>query len=81
MYDVWTYVIPSIIKLHTVMFRILKIKANFNINIQITIHVSSLPWHSGKVLESIDSKSSLVVSSKPTRDVSNFTNRGKKCDI
>ena len=32
-------------------------KANININIQITIHVSSLPWHSGKVLESIGNKS------------------------
>ena len=48
---------------------------------QITIHVHSLPWQSGKVLESIDSKSSLVVSAKPTRNVSNFTNRGKKCEI
>ena len=52
-----------------------------NLNIQITIHVRSLQWHSGKVLESIDSKSSRVVSSKPTMNVSNFTNRGKKCDI
>ena len=58
-----------------------KINSNLNINIQITIHVRSLPWHSGKVFESIDSKSSLVVSSKPTRNVSNFTNKGKKCDI
>ena len=46
-----------------------------------TIHVRSLPWHSGKVLGSTDSKSCRVVSSKPTRNVSNFTNRGKKCDI
>ena len=43
--------------------------------------VRSLPWHSGKVLDSIDSKSSRVVRSKPTRNVSNFTNRVKKCDI
>ena len=44
MYDVTTHVMQSIIKLHTVMFRILKIKfkANLNINIQITIHVRSL---------------------------------------
>ena len=81
MYDVWTHVIQSIIKLHTVMFRVKKMKANLNINIQITIHVRILPWHSGKVLDSIDSKSSRVVSSKPTMNVSNFTNRGKKCDI
>ena len=80
MYDVWTHVIQSIIKLHTVMFRIKKFSANLNINIQITIHVRSLPWYSGKVLESIDSKSSLAVRSKPTRNVSNFTNRGKKCE-
>ena len=40
----------------------------------------SLPWHSGKVLESTDSKSA-GVSSKPTRDVSNFKNRGKACNI
>ena len=79
MYDVWTHVRQSIIKLHTVMFRIKKIKAN--INMQITIHVRSLSWHSGKVLESTDSKSSRVVSSKPTRNLSNFANRGKKCDI
>ena len=58
-----------------------KINSNLNINIQLTIHVRGLPWHSGKVLESIDSKSSRVVSSKPTRNVSNFTNRGKKRDI
>ena len=58
-----------------------KIKGNLNINIQITMHVRSLPWHSGKVLDSIDRKSSHVVSSKPTRNVSNFTNRVKKCDI
>ena len=57
-----------------------KINSNLNKNMQITIHVRSLPWHSGKVLESIDSKSSRVVSSKPTWNVSNFTNRGKKCD-
>ena len=56
-------------------------RANLNINIQITIHVCSLPWHSGKVLESIDSKSSRVVSSKPMRNVSNFTNRGMKFNI
>ena len=37
--------------------------------------------HSGKVSESIERKSSRVVSSKSTRNVSNFTNRGKKCDI
>ena len=77
MYDVWTYVIQSIIKLHTVMFRIKKINLNLNINIQITIYVRSLPWHSGKVLESTDSKSSRFVSI----NVSNFTNRGKKRDI
>ena len=58
-----------------------KINPNLNINKQTTIHVRSLPWHSGKVLESINSKSSRVISSKPTRNVSNFTNRGKKCDI
>ena len=69
MYDVWTHVIQSIIKLHTVMFRNFvlnithsyvqkKFKANLNINIQLTIHVRSLPWHSGKVLESIGRKSS-----------------------
>ena len=45
------------------------------------MHVRSLSWHSGKVLESIDSKSSRVVSLKPTRNLSNFANRGKKCDI
>ena len=44
------------------------------------MHVRSLPWHSGKVLESTDSKSSRIVSSKPTRNVSNFTNSGKKRD-
>ena len=50
MYDVWTHVMQSIIKLHKVMFRIKKFqKVNLNINIQITIHVRSLPWHSGKV--------------------------------
>ena len=37
---------------------------------QITTHVRSLKWHSGKVLESIDRKSSRVVSLKPTRNVS-----------
>ena len=58
-----------------------KFKSNLNINIQITIHVCSLPWHSGKVLESIGSKSASVVSSHPTRNVSNFTNRSKKCDM
>ena len=56
-------------------------KANLNINIHITLHVCSLPWHSGKVLEPIGSKSSLIVSSKPMRNVSNFTNRCKKCDM
>ena len=53
-----THVMQSIIKLHTVMVRIKNCKANLNINIQITIHVRSLPWHSGKVLESIGSRSS-----------------------
>ena len=48
---------------------------------QITIHVRGLLWHSGKVLESIDSKSSRVVSSKLTRNVSNFTHIGKTCDM
>ena len=83
MYDVWTHVIQSIIKLHTVQLcsEFKKFKANLNINKQITMDVHSLPWHSGKVLESIDSKTSRVVSSKPTMNVSNFTNRGKKCDI
>ena len=49
-------------------------------NMQITIHVPSLPWHSGKVLESTGSKSA-GVSSKPTRYVSNFQNKGKECGI
>ena len=44
------------------------------------IPVRCLPWHSGKVLVSTGSKSA-VVSSKPTRDVNNFTNRGKECNI
>ena len=35
-----------------------KFKANLNINTQITIHVCSLPWHSGKVLKWIGIKSS-----------------------
>ena len=39
-----------------------------------------LPWHSGKVVESTDSKSA-GVSSKPTRYVSNFKNGGKECNI
>ena len=47
---------------------------------QITLHVPSLPWHSGKVLESTGSKSA-GVSSKPTRYVSNFKNKGKECNI
>ena len=34
------------------------------------MRVRSIPWHSGKVLDSIDSKTSRVVSSKPTRNVS-----------
>ena len=45
------------------------------------MHVCGLPWHSGKVMEPIDSKSSCIVSSKPTRNVTNFTNRVKKCDM
>ena len=81
MYDVWPRLIQSFIKLHTACSEFKKIKGNLNINIQITMYVRSLPWHSGKVLESIGSKSSRVVSSKPTRSVSNFTNRVKKCDI
>ena len=67
-------------KLQTVIFRIKKIKKKLNINIQITIHVPGLPWHSGKVLESTGSKS-VGVSSKPTRYVSNFKNKGKECNI
>ena len=63
------------------MFRIWKIQGELNINIQIPIHIRSLPWHSGKVLETFDIKSSRVVSSKPTWNVSIFTNRGKRCDI
>ena len=35
-------------KLQRVIFRIKKCKANLNINTQITIHVRSLPWHSGE---------------------------------
>ena len=42
------------------------------------MHVRSLPWHSGKVLAA---NHPAVVSSKPTTNVSNFTNRGKKCDM
>ena len=42
--------------------------------------VPNLPWHSGKVLESTGIKSASV-SSKPTRCVSNFKNRGKECNI
>ena len=53
-----------------------KSKTNLNIIIQITIHVHSLPWHTGKVFESIDSKSPRVVSSKSTRNIRNFTKRG-----
>ena len=53
MYNVWTHVIQSIIKLHTVMFRIKKINSNLYINIQITGNVRSLPWHSGKVLNQL----------------------------
>ena len=55
-------------------------KPNLNINTQITIHVPSLPWHSGKVLES-NGRKSAGVSSKPTRYVSNFKNKGKECNI
>ena len=59
MFDVCTHVIPSIIKLDTVMFRInKKIRASLNINIQITTHFRTLPWHTVEVLGSIGSKSS-----------------------
>ena len=69
-------------KLQTVIFRIKNLKKKININIQITIHVPAhgLPWHSGKVLESTGSKS-VGVSSKPTRYVSNFKNKGNECNI
>ena len=68
MYDVWTLVIQSIIKLHTVCSEFKIIKANLNINIQITIDVSNLPWHSGKVLESIGSKSSRCRQFEPNEE-------------
>ena len=42
-----------------------------------TIHARSLPWRSGKVLESTAANHPAVVSSKPMINVSNFTNRGK----
>ena len=58
MYDVWIHVIPSIIKLHTVMFKILKIQCTFKYKYTNKTDVRSLPWHSGKVSESIGSKSS-----------------------
>ena len=58
-------------KLQTVILKIKNFKPNLNINIQITIYLPSLPWHSGKVLESTDSKPP-VVSSKPKRHASNF---------
>ena len=67
-------------KLQTVIFRFKIFKPNFNINIQITIHVPSLPWPCGKVLESTGSKSA-GVSSKPTRYVRNFKNKGKERNI
>ena len=40
----------------------------------------SLPWHSGKVLESTGSKYA-GVSSKSTIYISNFKNKGKECNI
>ena len=43
-------------------------KENLNINVQITIDVRSLPWHSGKVLESTVGKSASL-SSKITIEV------------
>ena len=63
-----------IMKLQTVISKFQIFKPNLNINIQ------SLPWKSGKVLESTGSKSA-GVSSKPTRYLSNFKNKGKECKI
>ena len=45
-----------------------------------TTTTTSLPWHSGKVLESTGSKSA-GASSKPTRYVSYFKNVGEECNI
>ena len=67
-------------KLQTVIFRIKKIqtKIKYKYANKNTCVKSSVAH--GKVLEPTFRKS-VVVSSKPKRYVSNFTNRGKECNI